>query len=138
MFRPRITSLRRTEHPRSQGSNIAAGVGWKNWYLVYAGLSAFILIVSVPLVAETKFDRAKASYAGLTGTTAAATTSQTDAIIPKVTQATRPQIDGKRTLKYDLHPAPAKVEWSESWLTLKHMGQMVSLRRFRIHRRGSD
>lgn len=38
-------------------SNIASAIGWKNWYLLYAGISGLILVLSIIFVPETKYDR---------------------------------------------------------------------------------
>jgi MFS family permease len=113
-------------------SNIAASVGWKNWYSIYAGLSAAILIASVFLVIETKYDRPMAAYAGLTPTTPNAATS-IDVLRAQeagMTKNNRPSLDLEkytpRSVMYDLNPMPAKVEWWNAVLSFKHMGQMVN------------
>ncbi len=112
-------------------SNIAASVGWKNWYSIYAGLSAALLIASVFFVIETKYDRPMAAYAGLTATTPNAPTSvdMLRAQETGVTESNRPALDlnmyGPRTLRYDLNPIPAKVNWWDAVLAFKHLGQMV-------------
>ncbi|KAM0753455.1 MFS general substrate transporter [Meredithblackwellia eburnea MCA 4105] len=123
-------------------SNIAAAVGWRNWYAVYAGISGVVLIFSILIVPETKFERPLEAYNGMSATTMAA------AVVPahsddkdssqwnesynnkQVTQSTRPSLDyslGKSwSLGSALNPLPTtKPNWDEAWGIVKHMCTMI-------------
>jgi hypothetical protein len=122
-------------------SNIAASVGWKNWYYVYAGISAAIFILAVFFVPETKYERTLEAYSGLSGAATAVKTpitnekddevSENEYNAPQQTQATvgnRPALDLEQypahTLWSRLNPMPARIEWSEAALSFKHMLQI--------------
>lgn len=116
-------------------SNIAASVGWKNWYLVYAGLSGGLLVLAFFFVPETKYERPLEAYNGLTATTPAA---RTEAIMEKeiegavqVTQANRPALDynnfPKHTVASTLNLMPCKPDWAEMFGLYRHMVRLLGM-----------
>lgn len=121
-------------------SNIAAGIGWKNWYYVYAGLATLVFLLAIPFVPETKYERPLEAYRGVTATTPTAPRAvheskdiesdgaSTPQQAVQWTVYNRPALDttrfAPRTLMSDLHPCPAKVDWSEGLLCLKHIVQI--------------
>ncbi|SGY15364.1 BQ5605_C013g07346 [Microbotryum silenes-dioicae] len=121
-------------------SNIASGVGWKNWYNVYAGITGVIMIASFLMVPETKFERPLEAYNGLPGT-AAAPHKNSGSIGDKESQdyvedavpatvSNRPALDYTKhkaaPILQSLNPMPTtKVDWSEGWGIIKHMCTMI-------------
>ncbi|KAJ9093161.1 hypothetical protein QFC21_006477 [Naganishia friedmannii] len=112
-------------------SNIAASVGWKNWYSVYAGLSGFLLITAYFFVPETAFDRPLSAYTGATEVMPGITTglATLESQMPGgITQSSRPALDevkyGPRTLRKDLRVFVKKMDWMEAYLLLKHCLEM--------------
>ncbi|KAM0789600.1 hypothetical protein ACM66B_000408 [Microbotryomycetes sp. NB124-2] len=117
-------------------ANIAAAVGWRNWYALYGGISGVILIASIIFVPETKFSRPAEAYNGLTATTPAARgfpsedKESTEFVEEKqVTVSTRPALDTvnykPRTVFSNMAMFNADISWSEAWGVVKHMCQMV-------------
>lgn len=132
-------------------SNIAASVGWKNWYSVsrgftslplvltqtsyqvYAGLSGFLLIAAYFFVPETAYERPLSAY---TGHQEAVPTLPTDLATLEsqlpvaTTQSNRPALDedryGRKTLRKDVRLFSKKLDWMEAYLLLKHCLEMVS------------
>ncbi|KAI5449080.1 hypothetical protein NCC49_005350 [Naganishia albida] len=111
-------------------SNIAASVGWKNWYSVYAGLAGFLLIAAFFFVPETAYERPLSAYNGhqeavptIPGDVA---TLESQAVV--TTQSNRPALDedkyGPRTLKKDIRLLSKKMDWTEAYLLLKHCLEM--------------
>lgn len=115
-------------------SNIAASVGWKNWYLVYAGISGALLVLAFFFVQETKYERPLEAYNGLSATTPAARSVYTDATTDdaiQVTHSTRPALDyatyPKHTFLSSINLMPMKPDWKEMFNLYLHMGQMIWL-----------
>ncbi|KAJ9096312.1 hypothetical protein QFC20_006450 [Naganishia adeliensis] len=112
-------------------SNIAASVGWKNWYSVYAGLSGFLLIAAYFFVPETAYERPLSAY---TGHQEAVPTLPTDLATLEsqlpvaTTQSNRPALDedryGRKTLRRDVRLFSKKLDWMEAYLLLKHCLEM--------------
>jgi MFS family permease len=132
-------------------SNIAASVGWKNWYSVsiesphmrlclfpnpsqvYAGLSGFLLIAAYFLVPETAYERPLSAYTGHQGAVPTIPTdlATLESQLPvATTQSNRPALDegkyGRRTLRKDVRLFSKKRDWMEAYLLLKHCLEMVS------------
>ncbi|KAK4054340.1 hypothetical protein OIO90_003573 [Microbotryomycetes sp. JL221] len=117
-------------------AQIAAGVGWKRWYLLYGCISIVILVASIIFVPETKFARPAEAYNGLTATTPAARgypqedKESTEYVEDKqVTVSTRPALDTvnhkPRTILSDMSLFSAEISWGEAWGVIKHMCQMI-------------
>ncbi|KAJ9111033.1 hypothetical protein QFC22_006629 [Naganishia vaughanmartiniae] len=124
-------------------SNIAASVGWKNWYSVYAGLAGFLLIAAYFFVPETSYERPLSAYTGATEAMPGITTTLAtlESQMPGgTTQSNRPALDevkfGPRTLRKDLLNIgmgttyatlleAAPYNWAPKWVGVAQAGQIV-------------
>ncbi|CZT18286.1 related to transporter protein HOL1 [Ramularia collo-cygni] len=108
-------------------SPIASKVGPGKWYILGGGLAATILVLSIFLVPETKYDRSLAAYGQITeeDLSKPATTA---ALLP-VRMSERPAMDlsryKPRTLRSDMTLFKSKPDWSEGAWTFIHTFQIM-------------
>ena len=109
-------------------SPIAGAIGSGNWYILGGGISAIVLVLSIPFVPESKYDRSLAAYGQATqlqeGNDAGQTTEQKPMRISE-----RPPLDCERyeprSLRSDLRMFVNTSDWKESLYTFLHTFQIL-------------
>lgn len=116
-------------------SYIAATIGWRAWYYLFAGLSGFVLILAIFFVPETKYVCPLTAYKGTTiehGNPSSLVPSS-DLENPKGLGHVMTVNDERildtvnyypRTLKSNMRLFVNKPDWSEATHCLKHMFQL--------------
>jgi MFS family permease len=116
-------------------SYIAATIGWRAWYYLFAGLSGCVLILAIFFVPETKYVRPLTAYKGTTiehGNPSSLVPSsdpenakQSDRVITVNDERILDTVNYfPRTLKSNLQIFVNKPDWSEAIHCLKHMLQL--------------
>ncbi|ETS85187.1 hypothetical protein PFICI_03212 [Pestalotiopsis fici W106-1] len=105
-------------------SYLAANIGWRWWYGVFACISFACWLNAVFLVPETKFTRTVSAQAGLGHEDA-----QTLGPLRPITSNARPPIDHTnyepRTWRHDMALFHGKPNWSEAVSCWKQMAQVI-------------
>ena len=116
-------------------SYIAATIGWRAWYYLFAGLSGCVLFLAIFFVPETKYIRPLTAYKGTTieNGNPSALIASSDPENPKQSDHVMTVNDERildtvnylpRTLKSNLQIFVNELDWSEAIHCLKHMFQL--------------
>ncbi|RDW87857.1 hypothetical protein BP5796_03551 [Coleophoma crateriformis] len=117
-------------------SYIAATIGWRAWYYLFAGFSGLVLVFVALFVAETKYDRPLVAYKGADTAESASGLPTQDEIDPEalkgahdiITVSDERIIDSvnypPRTMLSNTRIFVNKPDWMEAVHCLKHMAQL--------------
>jgi hypothetical protein len=116
-------------------SYIAATIGWRAWYYLFAGFSGFVLIMAIIFVPETKYVRPLTACKGTTieNGNPSSLVSESDPENSKEFDRAMTINDERildlvnylpRTLQSDMRIFVNKADWNEAILCLKHMLQL--------------
>lgn len=116
-------------------SYIAATIGWRAWYYLFAGFSCLVLLLAIFFVVETKYTRPLIAYKGVT-----VENGNPSSLISDDPEDPKGPVDfmtvnderildttnyPPRTLVSDMRVFVNSPDWMEAVLCLKHMGQML-------------
>ena len=118
-------------------SYIAATLGWRAWYYLFAGFSGLVLVLAIFFVPETKYIRPLVAYKGTTmehgNPNSLISGRGSDPENPKelhrvITVHDKRVLDTvnylPRTMMSDMRLFVNDADWSEAWLCIKHMFQL--------------
>ncbi|EGP86983.1 uncharacterized protein MYCGRDRAFT_43925 [Zymoseptoria tritici IPO323] len=110
-------------------SPIAGAIGPGNWYIMGAGVCAIVLILSIFLVPESKYDRSLAAYGQRTADDPLNSVNDHTTPSRPVRMADRPALDfvnyQARTLRSDMVVFSVKPDWAEGYWTFVHTFQIM-------------
>ncbi|KAF7194648.1 putative MFS-type transporter [Pseudocercospora fuligena] len=109
-------------------SPIAGSIGPGNWYILGGGLAAIVLLVSIPFVPESKYDRSLAAYGQATEEEIEQNPDLAASAKP-VRMSERPAFDlvryQPRTIWSDMRLFVNEADWWEGWYTFFHTFQIL-------------
>lgn len=110
-------------------SPIAGAIGPGNWYILGGGLAAAVLVLSIFLVPESRYDRTLAAYGQVTEGELETSPDEVAAAAKPVRISERPAFDltkfKPRTLLSDMQIFATKSDWKEGWYTFLHTFQIL-------------